>query len=161
MAYGPEQKTYKLIPFVIESFLKGSAPAIASHSRLVDWVYVDDVISAFVTAATAPAAVGKIIDLGSGVMVSVGKVVDLLQSIIPGSPSPQYSASVARRDEIIRSAEIQPAAEILGWQATTSLRDGLIKTVEWYRSASRSVTQLIDILSLAFALSPLSAFSGF
>ena len=45
--------TSKLVPYVTRWFLAGEAPALGSGRRPIDWVYVDDVVSAFEMAATA------------------------------------------------------------------------------------------------------------
>ena len=55
MVYGPDQPDRsKLVPYTITSLLRGEAPELTSGQRLVDWVYVDDVIDALLAVAEAP-----------------------------------------------------------------------------------------------------------
>ena len=52
MAYGPGQNPMKIIPYTILSLLRGDAPQLSSGERALDWVYVEDVIDAFLAAAS-------------------------------------------------------------------------------------------------------------
>ena len=132
MTYGPGQKDYKLIPYAVRSFLRSEAPGFSSGTRLVDWVYVDDIITAFLSAAVSPEAVGAIIDLGSGQTRSVREVIELIHRKMPGAPAPRFGALPDRINEVVRCAETETAARILGWRATTPLSDGLAKTIHSY-----------------------------
>jgi len=132
MVYGPGQKSYKVIPYTTLSLLRGEAPQLSGGTRLVDWVYVDDVIGAFVEAAVNPDAVGTVIELGSGDLVSVREVIEQIHRLIPGSPSPRFGAVPDRVCEVVRCAETLTARRILGWEATTPLVEGLSKTVQYY-----------------------------
>ncbi len=133
MTYGPGQKSYKLIPYTILSLLNGTAPKLSSGTRPVDWVYIEDVIAAFLAAAVEPEAVGAAIDLGSGKLVPVRDVIKRIHQLIPGSPEPALGALPDRLMETIRCAETGLAERILGWKAVTPLQEGLAKTVAWYR----------------------------
>ena len=67
MVYGPAQRDLsKLIPYAILSLLQGKSPAISSGGRLVDWIYVDDVVEAYVALADAPGIEGRTVEIGSG-----------------------------------------------------------------------------------------------
>src|SRR5882672_3654215 len=48
MTYGPGQKKHKVIPYTILSLLRGESPQLSSGDRLLDWIYVSDVVEAFV-----------------------------------------------------------------------------------------------------------------
>ena len=51
MVYGPGQRDLrKFVPYVTVSLLRGQAPKLTSGERGVDWVYVDDVVDAFLRA---------------------------------------------------------------------------------------------------------------
>jgi UDP-glucose 4-epimerase len=140
MTYGPGQKGYKVVPYTILSMLKGESPKLSSGNRGVDWVYVDDVISAFIAAAIRPEAVGQEIDLGTGNLISVRAVIEEIQRLIPEAPEPTFGACPDRANEQVRAADIKTAEGSLGWRPSTSLRDGLSQTIEWYRRASISET---------------------
>jgi nucleoside-diphosphate-sugar epimerase len=134
MGYGPGQIDYtKLIPYVGRCFLRDIAPRLSSGRRPVDWVYVDDVVDALVAASSAPDISGQIIDVGSGKLVTIRAVVDLLSELTGTHVAADFGALPDRPLEHAKSAATEPAQRLLGWRATTPLRDGLRQTVEWLR----------------------------
>ncbi len=134
MVYGPAQRdARKVIPYVITSLLRGEGPALSSARRLVDWVYVDDVVDAFLAAAVAQGVEGKTFDVGSGELVSVRSVVERLVEIIDPGIAPRFGAMPDRPLERERVADLTASSAWLGWKPRTSLDEGLRKTVEWYR----------------------------
>jgi UDP-glucose 4-epimerase len=135
MVYGPgRQDPARLVPHVVASLLSGEAPRLTSGERLIDWVYVDDVVSALEAAATAPgAAGGRPIPIGSGSLVSIRDLVMELAGLVDPDIAPVFGAVPDRPREQVRVADTEPALRLLGWRAQTALREGLMKTVEWYR----------------------------
>ena len=128
MTYGPGQKSYKLIPSIVEALLQGRKAELGSGRRHVDWVYVDDVMDAFVRTASCPALNGTI-DIGSGELVSVRECALLIGSLTGRSHLLEFDPQRDRPYEKIAAADTQPAAERLGWRATTPLREGLKRTI--------------------------------
>jgi UDP-glucose 4-epimerase len=135
MVYGPGQRDLrKLIPYVTTSLLRGEAPALMSGDREVDWVYVDDVVDAFLAAAVTPGADAASLDIGSGELVTVRAVVAHLHRLVGGSIEPSFGALPDRTLERVRVADPATAAAALGWRPRTLLEDGLARTVEFYRA---------------------------
>jgi nucleoside-diphosphate-sugar epimerase len=135
MAYGPGQKSYKVIPYTIRSLLNDTSPELGSATRLLDWVYVDDVITAFLAAAATPESAGLTIELGSGELTSIRDMVQQIHRLIPGAPPLRIGALQNRQKELVRGpADTRLAQDTLGWRATTSIAEGLARTVEWYRN---------------------------
>lgn len=135
MVYGPAQKDLrKLIPYVTLSLLREERPKISSGTRLVDWIYVEDVVESILQAATADGAVGKVIDIGSGELVSIREIVEKLSAIVNPKLAPAFGGIPDRPMEQVRRANAALSREILGWKASISLDKGLRRTVEWYRA---------------------------
>lgn len=133
MVYGPNQReTYKLIPYVILSLLKGKIPRLSNGERAVDWIYVDDVVEAFVAAAVAPDIEGTTVDVGTGRLATVRLVVEELTDIIGPPTRPVFGTIADRPLEQVRVADIEDASRRLGWRAMVGLREGLCRTVDWY-----------------------------
>jgi UDP-glucose 4-epimerase len=134
MVYGPDQKDdAKLVPYVIQSLLRGQAPRLSSGRRLVDWVFVEDVVEGLIAASTAPCIEGQTIDFGSGEMTSIRNVVDRIGSLLDSPLQPQLGALPDRPMEPVVRADIQRSFELTGWRPATTLDAGLKRTVEWYR----------------------------
>ncbi len=135
MAYGPGQlDVRKLVPYVTVSLLRGEAPKLTSGARAVDWVYVDDVVDAFLRAAVAPGAEGRSLDIGSGELVTARSLVACLWELVHADVQPAFGAIPDRALERVRAADPAPAAEAMGWQPQTPLKDGLARTVAYYRA---------------------------
>ncbi len=133
MAYGPGQNPAKIVPYTILSLLRGEAPQLSSGDRALDWVYVDDVVDAFVGAASRPGVEGRTLDLGLGTAVRIRDVVDRVVALVDPSITPRYGTRPDRPDGRARVADVEATAAALGWRATTSLDRGLAQTVAWYR----------------------------
>jgi nucleoside-diphosphate-sugar epimerase len=136
MTFGPGQKEHKVIPYVILSMLRGRTPLLKSAGRRVDWVYVDDVVEGFVAAATSGRATGREMDLGTGNLVAIREVVEEIERLLPECPRAEFGGIADREGEAERVAKTALAWEVLGWKASTPLREGLAATVAWYRDVT-------------------------
>lgn len=133
MVYGPAQPdTKKLVPYLIQTLLRGEDPELASGTRLVDWIYVDDVVDAFIKAAQTDDAAGQVLDIGSGLQVSIRDTAELLSSLIGGTARPRFGAIADRPLDTAQTSDPAAAGAVLGWRPTTTLREGLLRTIAWY-----------------------------
>lgn len=134
MVYGPDQKDLtKLIPYVTLSLLRDEKPKLMSGKREIDWVYVDDVVDAYLSIASASGIEGETVDVGSGELRTVQQVVEQLGGIIAPSISPEFGDLRDRPMERVRVADVEQTFELTGWKPSTSLAQGLQNTVDWYR----------------------------
>jgi UDP-glucose 4-epimerase len=136
MVYGPEQRPHKLLPYVILTLQRGEAPRLASGRRGVDWIYVDDVLEGMSAAMLAPGAEGCTFDLGTGALVPIREAVELVVELMGTSVRPLFGALADRPVEQERAADVATPWEKLGWKARTPLKEGLKRTIEWYRGKS-------------------------
>ena len=99
-AYGPGQHLPASHPPVVPYFLRqalrgGSLIVHGDGSQTRDYVYVDDVVSAMVAAATAPDVSGLVINVGSGEETSVRELVKLVLDATGGKPEVLYNAQTS------------------------------------------------------------------
>jgi UDP-glucose 4-epimerase len=139
MVYGPgDLHADRLVPHVITSLLDGKKPSLGSTRRMADWVYIDDVVDALVAAAVEPAAAGMIMDIGTGVPVSVRDFMSKITEVM-GSPYRVGFESFhdwAEGRPLI--ADPKSAGTYLNWHARVSLGAGIRATVDWHREKHRS-----------------------
>jgi UDP-glucose 4-epimerase len=134
MVYGPGQRDrLKLVPYAITSLLSGEPPRLSSGRRKIDWVYVDDVVDAFVKAIEAPTADGAVLDIGSGTAVSIRDTVSRIVDLASPGAQPHYGAVADRQSDEACIADPTAAEEKIGWRASTPLDQGLARTVDWFR----------------------------
>ena len=135
MVYGPDQPDdRKLIPSATRSLLRGIAPAVSSGSRLVDWIYVDDVVEALSTAASVRGLEGRTLDIGSGTAVSLRAVLEQLAHLVGTGVEPRFGVKGDRPLEQECVADVDATAACMSWRPRTPLAEGLRRTVDWYRA---------------------------
>ncbi|MEU5859558.1 NAD-dependent epimerase/dehydratase family protein [Nonomuraea sp. NPDC047529] len=135
MVYGPAQPdTTKLVPYVTLCLLRGERPRLTRGAKLADWIYVDDVVDAFVLAGTSDKAVGHTLDIGTGLKTPAHEIVERLYRIAGAPTRPEFGSAPDRPHDITQVGDIAPAADRLGWRPATDLDEGLRRTVNWYAS---------------------------
>jgi UDP-glucose 4-epimerase len=133
MVYGPGQDDRtKLVPYVVTSLLRGERPRLSSGVRPVDWVYVDDVVDAFLAAARTPDLAGATLDVGSGELVTIRSIVEQIVETVGTAVEPDFGALPDRPLEQVRTADVERTRSMIGWEPRTTLAAGLRTTVEWY-----------------------------
>ena len=96
-----------------------------------DFLYVDDVVSAFIDARDKGG--GELINIGSGKELSVNELYAKLAELTSTRFEPVYAAG--RPGELQRIAvDASKATEVLGWHPTVDLDEGLKHTVAWFRA---------------------------
>jgi UDP-glucose 4-epimerase len=133
-AYGPGQHVPPVHAPVIPNLLRqasmnGTIVVHGDGGQTRDYVYVDDVVNAMVSTATAPEINQLIINIGSGRDASVRELVRLVLEITGGHPEVVFNPRTERGPAKM-CGDIQLAREKLGYQPTISLETGLRLTFE-------------------------------
>jgi dTDP-glucose 4,6-dehydratase len=134
--YGPRQHPEKVIPrFMIQALEDRPLTVHGDGAASRDWLYVDDdaeAIEALIDVELDRVA-GEVINLATGVDVSVSEIADLVLDAL-GKPASLKEFVDERPGQVRRHAgSTEKAERLLGWRARTSLEDGLARTVQWYR----------------------------
>ena len=141
-AYGPGQRVPPVHTPVIPGFLRqawenGTIVVHGDGNQTRDFVYVDDVVSAMVAAATAPDVNQLTINVGSGSEVSIMELIHEVLEVTGGHPevltNPRNEGGLSRI-----CADITLAQEKLGYRPVTPLREGLTKALEYYFAESKA-----------------------
>ncbi|MHA2142397.1 MAG: GDP-mannose 4,6-dehydratase [Candidatus Thorarchaeota archaeon] len=135
--YGPRQSERAVIPTIITQALSEKAILLGDVRPTRDFNYVLDTVEGLVSAAKAGSKVfGEVINIGSGVEITIEQVAKEIVAIVDSDAKVVFNAAKVRpeKSEVFRlCADVSKAKKILGWESTTSLGDGLTKTIEWYR----------------------------
>lgn len=144
--YGPGDMNFsRLIPKTIRSVLVGQDPTLWGGSAKRDYLFVDDAIQAFLLLSQIEDSIlekNRIFNFGTGDIISVR---DLIQKIIQlsGVHTKIAAGKKGREQEIdVQYVTWKKAKKILGWQPTTQLEAGLVRTIGWYKRYANLVSDL-------------------
>jgi UDP-glucose 4-epimerase len=99
-----------------------------------DYIYVDDVVDAFVRAAEAPPSTVGTFNIGTGQQTTVIEVHRLIAAILGSSSPPSYAAAKSGELQAI-ALDASKAQRELGWAPSVDLPDGIERTIQWLRGA--------------------------
>jgi len=132
--YGPRQDPHGeagVVSIFSSKMLEGETPTIfGDGNQTRDYVFVDDVVHAFVQAMNRGS--GKLVNIGTGLETSVNGLYRLLADIIGFSREPERGALPP--GELRRIAlDISSASSSIAWKPWTHLEDGLAETVAYLK----------------------------
>jgi dTDP-glucose 4,6-dehydratase len=134
--YGPRQHPEKVIPRFITQALSDEPLTIHGDGHASrDWLYVDDDAEAIESIIAAPidALAGEVVNVATGVDISVAEIADLVLDCL-GKPRSLRTHVSERPGQVDRHVGSTDKLERLtGWRARTSFAEGLARTVAWYR----------------------------
>jgi UDP-glucose 4-epimerase len=141
--YGPGQPqgrtAYGIINRMIQLAIAGGVLTIyGDGSQQRDYVHVEDVADALIEVAASSTADGRLYNVASGTGISL---IDLARQIvsIAGAGTIAHVAWPALAEQIETGdfiADVSRIRDEVGWQPRTTLRDGLERTVSFYRGAA-------------------------
>jgi dTDP-glucose 4,6-dehydratase len=133
--YGPYQHPEKVIPrFITQALLDEPLTVHGDGRASRDWLYVDDDAEAIeaVIEAEIDEIAGQVVNVATGVDVSVGEIADLVLRGL-GRPESRRVHIDDRPGQVDRHiGSTAKAAELLGWRARTAFEQGLERTIAWY-----------------------------
>ena len=137
--YGPRQDPHGeagVVAIFASAFRDGRQTTIfGDGSSTRDYVYVDDVVDAFVRALQPAFASGRRLNIGTGVQTSVRDLHSLIARIYDCPDEP--ITGEPRKGELQAISLDNSAARGAGWQPWTSMEFGAAATVAWIRSLEK------------------------
>ncbi len=131
----PDSEYAAVIPKFIQAMLKGEKPTIygdGEQSR--DFTYIDNAVEANLLACKSnKVGNGEVINIACGERYSLNQLVEAINDILGTSFSPVYSDP--KPGDVKHSlADIGRAKELLEYKVNVGFKEGLTRTVEWFRS---------------------------
>ena len=119
--------------FIVQALQGEPLTVYGDGAQTRSFCYVDDLVEGLVLLMAAPDAVTGPINLGNPDEVSIldlaGRILD-----VTGSRSAVETRPLPADDPLQRCPDISSARDLLGWEPTVSLEDGLRRTVDYFRS---------------------------
>lgn len=135
-AYGPRQSMRAVIPTIINQALNGSEIVLGNLNVTRDFTFVEDTARAFICAAVSDEALGEVVNIGSGREITIERLVQTILRLVGRSLPVRVEPLRLRpeKSEVRRLlANNDKAANVLRWQPTVPLEEGLLRTIEWIR----------------------------
>jgi UDP-glucose 4-epimerase len=138
--YGPRAQMkhaqFGVVNWFVRLALDGRPiPIFGSGGILRDFLYVDDCVEALVRAAEEPAAIGEILNVGNDRASTFLEVAKVLQDLVPGAAIEFTDFTPERKAQEPGDfvSDISKIRRLLAWEPTVELREGLSRTVAFYR----------------------------
>ena len=138
--FGPRQDPGSQYSGVVSRFISAlcsdEQPVIfgdGEQSR--DFTYIDNVVSANLKAATTTGGIGKVINIATGDRITLNQLLNELKDLV-GKPDISVDYRETRVGDVRHSlADTTKAREMLGYEPTVGLREGLQRTIDWWKTS--------------------------
>lgn len=136
--YGPRQSARAVIPTIITQLLNGNENIVlGSLHPIRDFNYVSDICNGLIALAKNDKVIGKTVNIGSGREISIEDLAKLIIKQINPNANMVTEDTRKRPDK----SEVERLLcnnslmkEITGWDPETTLKEGLLKTTEWFKN---------------------------
>ncbi|MDE3190127.1 MAG: GDP-L-fucose synthase [Acidobacteriota bacterium] len=142
--YGPRDnfdlETSHVIPALIRKMVESHDDVVlwGDGSPTREFLYVDDCADGLLLAADRYEGSGPV-NLGTGEEIAIRDLARLVAELTGFEGEIVWDASMPN-GQPRRSLDVSRAKELFGFEAQTSLRDGLSRTIEWYRASVPAAT---------------------
>ncbi|HLP16390.1 MAG TPA: NAD-dependent epimerase/dehydratase family protein [Bacteroidota bacterium] len=133
--YGPRQSPHGeagVVAIFTSKMLKGEQPVINGDGKQTrDYVFVGDVVRANLMALHHPTS--DIFNIGTSIETDVNQLFNYIRVLL-GSPCEEKHAPAKAGEQMRSVITSRKAKEILGWEPTVSIEEGLRQTVEFFKN---------------------------
>jgi len=137
--YGPRMHPHDgrvVSNFIVSALDDRPLPVYGDGSQTRSFCYVDDLVDGLIAMMNSPEEVIGPINLGNPGEFTIAELAELVLQQIPSESGVEY-LPLPTDDPIRRQPDITRAKDTLGWAPTVPLADGLIRTIEYFRSVVR------------------------
>ncbi len=122
----------KMMATFIEAALKNEdLPVMGDGEQSSDFVFIDDVVEA-IMRAPRDAAIGQIMDIGTGINTPVKKVAEMIIEITGSKSKIKYVPLRTGEVKVHTKADNANAKKYLDWEPKVDLREGIKRTIPYY-----------------------------
>jgi len=121
--------------FVMQALNNEPITLYGDGQQTRSFCYVDDLVAGFMAFMDTPPEVSGPINLGNPVEFTIRELAELVVEMT-GSKSELVFRPLPQDDPMQRKPDITLARETLGWEPTVALRQGLVKTIDYFSQLS-------------------------
>jgi nucleoside-diphosphate-sugar epimerase len=140
--YGPGEQLPRVIAATARAAVVGEPIACSSGDQIRDFLYVEDVAAAF-TALVDASATGCF-DIGSGDRRPLRDVLLTLEQLAGREGIVRFGEAPQRDEPVSVVADVRRLRDEVGWRPEYGLREGLVRTLEWWRQAILAPAREMD-----------------
>ena len=138
LAYGPGQEETMFIPSLIKTLLRNENFMMTPGEQTRDFIYIDDLVNAYMKAGISEGYFGEIFNVGSGKAYKMKDVAHRIASFLNKESLLAVGAKDYRKAEIMSYyADISKATSCLNWMPEIDMDEGLRMTIESYSNENR------------------------
>jgi len=138
--FGPRQDPTSQYSGVVSRFISallsnGTPTIFGDGEQSRDFTYIDNVVAANLSAADASGASGQIINVANGERITLNQLLAVLKELT-GRQDVNAEYAPARIGDVKHSlADNAMARELLGYECKVGLREGLQRTIDWWKTS--------------------------
>lgn len=132
--YGYYDAKTRLIPTIISSCLLDKELKLSQKDSKRDFVFIDDVIEAYLAASKLVSSYGEIFNIGSGIQYTTEEIVNNIMNLIGKNAKISWEPNLDRQYEpLMWVSNNKNAYEKLKWSPNVEISIGLNNTINWFR----------------------------
>ena len=133
--YGYYEEKIRFLPTLIINVLLNKEIKFSNSNYVRDFIFVEDLINAYLYFIKGNKFYGDIFNIGSGNQTKLGEIVNKMEKIIEKKILVKWLSTESNQFEPSKwQADIRKAKKNLSWKPKTSLDDGLKKSLEWFKN---------------------------
>jgi NAD dependent epimerase/dehydratase len=136
-AYGPRQSARAVIPTIICQLAAGKSEVrLGDLATTRDFTFVEDTCRGFIAAAQMDRSAGEVFHIGSNHEIAIGDLFALISSLLGSKATvvPDEARVRPAKSEVLRlRCNNEKLRQACGFEPKVSLREGLGRTIEWFR----------------------------
>ncbi|MFX0141378.1 MAG: NAD-dependent epimerase/dehydratase family protein, partial [Candidatus Hodarchaeota archaeon] len=141
--YGPKQPRYVIYDLLNKlSTNKDTLEVLGTGEQKRDFIYISDVVNAFLFAAQKEEAVGKVFNIGTGNVISIKNLASQIIKLLgyENTTKIKYTGTSWKGDVNTFQADISLLKEILNYEPKVKFHQGLELEIEWFKKNFNTLT---------------------
>lgn len=134
--FGYFENKDRLIPSVVLSAIKNEPIRVSTPESVRDFVFIEDVVDAYIHAAKMSLPKGDVFNIGTGIEHRVEEIIKICIKL-SNSKSEVVWGAVEKQSRFIEpktwKADTSKTKTLLKWESKNSIESGLQKTIDWFR----------------------------
>ena len=135
--FGPRQSLRAIIPTILSQAHGDKKIRLGNTKPRRDFLFVKDTVRGFIAIGKCDAAVGKVVNVGTGVDISIGELVLKILGLMGKKREVKVEAQRIRpkKSEVMQLlSDTRLAKRLFRWKPKYSLENGLKETIRWYQA---------------------------